>query len=223
MAGQGAVSLLAATTYDDQVDGGAFYETLVLLRFGWFDEILEVAEEAPEGPIQLGLFEFAQGYAHLRSGEADLAGVYLERVKDAAATLPESTQIRGATAQQLLGIAGGILEGEILREDGRLAEAIEVLEDAVELHDGLPYTEPEALNFAPRHWLGAALLEAERAEAAEEVYRAALVKHPHNGWSIYGLEQALRAQGRDAEADEARAWFREAWPYTDTLIRSSRF
>jgi len=223
MAGQGAVSLLAAKTYDDQVDGGAFYEALVLLRFGWFDEILEVAEEAPEGPIQLGLFEFAQGYAHLRSGEADLAGVYLKRVKDAAATLPESTQIRGATAHQLLSIAGGILEGEILREEGRLAEAIEVFEDAAELHDGLPYTEPEALNFAPRHWLGAALLEAERAEAAEEVYRAGLVKHPHNGWSIYGLEQALRAQGRDAEADEARAWFREAWSNTDTLIRSSRF
>ena len=82
---------------------------------------------------------------------------------------------------------------------------------------------PPSQPFAPRHWLGAALLEAERAEAAEEVYRTALVKHPHNGWSIYGLEQALRAQGRGAEADEARSWFREAWYRTDTLIRSSRF
>ena len=223
MAGQGAVSLLAAKTYDDQLDDGAFYEALVSFRFGWFDEILGLADEVPEGPMQRSLFEFAQGYAHLRSGEVDLAGVYLERVKDAAATLPESTQIRGATAHQLLGIAGGVLEGEILRDEGRLEEAIEVFEAVVELHDGLPYTEPEALTFAPRHWLGAALLEAERAEAAEEVYRAALVKHPHNGWSIYGLEQALRAQGRGAEADEARAWFREAWYRTDTLIRSSRF
>ena len=224
MAGQGAVSLLAAQAYADQVEGGVFYEALVLLRYGWFDQILELEEApTPEQPIQRSLFEFAQGYAHLRSGEVDLAGVYLKRVKEAAATLPESTQIRGATARQLLGIAGGVLEGEMLRDEGRLEEAIEVFEAAVELHDGLPYTEPEALNFAPRHWLGAALLEAERAEAAEEVYRAALVKHPHNGWSIYGLEQALRAQGRGAEADEARSWFREAWYRTDTLIRSSRF
>ena len=222
MAGQGAVSLLAAKTYADQVEGGIFYEALVLFRYGWFDEILELGE-APEQPIQRGLFEFAQGYAHLRSGEADLADVYLERVKEAAATLPESTQIRGATAPQLLSIAGGILEGEILRDEGRLEEAIGVFEDAVELHDQLPYTEPEVLNFAPRHWLGAALLEAERADEAEEVYQAALVQHPHNGWSIYGLEQALRAQGRGAEADEARAWLREAWYRTDTLIRSSRF
>ena len=222
MAGQGAVSLLGAKTYADQVNGGVFYEALVLFRYGWFDEILELGE-APRQPIQRGLFEFAQGYAHLRSGEVDLARVYLERVKTAADTLPERIQIRGATAHQLLGVAGGILEGEILRDEGRLEEAIEVFEDAVELHDEVPYTEPEILNFSARHWLGAALLEAERAEAAEEVYRAALVQHPHNGWSIFGLEQALRAQGRDTEADETRAWFREAWSETDTLLRSSRF
>ncbi len=225
MAGQGAVSLLAAEAYADQVQGGVFYEALVMLRYGWFDKILAIAEETPgtDRPIQRGLFQFAQGYAHLRSGEADLARVYLERVKEAAAALPESTQIRGATAARLLGTAAGILEGEILREEGLLDAAIREFENAVALYAPIPYAEPEALNISPRHWLGAALLEAGRAEEAEQVYRDALVHHPHNGWSIYGLEQALRAQGRDAEADDARVWFREAWPYTDTLIRSSRF
>ena len=222
MAGQGAVSLLAAKNYADQVTGGVFYEALVLLRFGWFDEILAL-EQAPEQPIQRGLFEFAQGYAHLRGGKADMARVYLERVKEAAATQPERVQMRGSSARELLGIAGGILEGEILRDEGRLEEAIQRFESAVELHDQLAYAEPEILNFSARHWLGAALLEAERALEAEEVYRGALVQHPHNGWSIYGLEQALRAQGRDAEADEALAWFREAWSNTDTMIRASRF
>ena len=222
MAGQGAVSLLAAKTYADQVNGGVFYEALVLFRYGWFDEILEL-EEAPQQPIQRGLFEFAQGYAHLRSGDVDLAGVYLERVKTAADTLPARIQNRGATATQLLGISAGILEGEILRSEGLLEEAIRVFEAAVEVGDQLPYTEPEVLNYSARHWLGAALLEAGRPEAAEEVYRTNLVQHPHNGWSIYGLEQALRAQGRDAEADAAQVWFREAWSDTDTLIRSSRF
>ena len=221
-AGQGAVSLLAAKTYADQVEGGVFYEALVLFRFGWFDDVLEL-EQAPEAPIQHSLFEFTQGYAHLRSGEADMAAVYLGRIKEAAATLPESTQIRGSTASELLSIVGGILEGEILRGEGRLEEAIDVFEAAVEINDQLAYAEPEALNFSARHWLGAALLEAGRAEEAEEVYRAELVQHPHNGWSIYGLGQALRAQGRDTEADEAREWFREAWSNTDTLIRSSRF
>ena len=223
MAGQGGVSLRAAKAYTDQVPDGIFYEALILLRFGWFDEILKL-EEIPEQPIQRGLFEFARGYAYLRSGEADIARVYLNRVREAAANTPEDVKIRGRhTARQLLGITAGILEGEILREEGLLDEAVTVFEDAVELHEGLAYDEPEPLNFGAHHWLGAALLEIDRPEKAEEIYRASLVMHPHNGWSIYGLEQALRAQGRNAEADEARAYFQEVWTETDTLIRSSRF
>ena len=223
MAGQGAVSLLGAKAYAVEISGGVFYEALVLLRFGWFEEILEL-EEVPEQPIQRGLFEFARGYAHLRNGEPDIARVYLNRVRDAAATTPDSILIRGRhTAQQLLGITGAILEGEILREEGRQDDAISAFEEAVEIHHELAYDEPEPLNFSAGDWLGAALLEVDRAEEAERVYRASLVKHPHNGWSIYGLEQALRAQGRTVEAAEARAWFADAWSETDTLIRSSRF
>ncbi len=223
MAGQGGVSLRAAKAYADQVPDGVFYEALVLLRFGWFEEILEL-EETPEQPIQRGLFEFARGYAHLRTGEADIARVLLDRVKEAARTTPEDELIRNRhTAEQLLGVAAGILEGEILREEGRLDEAIASFEQAVEIHEGLSYDEPEPLNFGAHHWLGAALLEAGRPEDAEAAYRASLEMHPHNGWSIFGLELALRAQGRDAEAGETREWFEDSWSETDTLIRSSRF
>lgn len=222
MAGQGAVSLLAARNYADQVNGGQFYEALVMLRFGWFDRILEL-EEAPDQPIQKGLFEFATGYAHLRTGDPHLARAYLERIREGRASAGEDVQIRGASADVVLGIVANLLEGEILRDSGDLDGAVARFEEAVSLHDGLPYAEPELLNFGSRHWLGDALLEANRPEEAEAVYRASLEKHPHNGWSIYGLEQSLRAQGQNAEADEARDWFREAWSDADTLIRGSVF
>jgi tetratricopeptide (TPR) repeat protein len=223
MAGQGGVALEAAHEYAKETPGGVFYEALVLLRFGWFDEILAL-DEVPERPIEKGLYEFAKGYAYLRTGEADMARLYLERVKTAAADTPEDVRIRGRhSAAQILGIVGGILEGEILRNEGDLDGAIRVFQAAAELQDGLTYDEPEPLNFAARHWLGAALLEAGRPEEAEQVYRESLLRHPNNGWSIFGLEQALRAQGRDAEADEAHAWYQQVWSESDTLIRSSRF
>lgn len=222
MAGQGAVARLAAEAYADQVANGEFYEALVLLRFGWFDDILEL-EDVPETPIQRGLYEFAKGYAFLREDQPDMARVYLDRVREAARATPDSVQMRGHTAAELLGITGGILEGEILRAEGRLDAAISTFEEAADLQDQLAYDEPEPLNFAARHWLGAALLEAGRPEEAEAVYRASLEAHPHNGWSIFGLEQALRDQGRHDEADEADAWYLEAWSETDTLLRSSRF
>lgn len=222
MDGQGALSALAAEEYARQVNGGVFYLALVLHRFGRFDKVLELTD-APEQPVQRGLWEFARGYAHLRTGEVDSARIYLARVEEAAATLPESTRMRGHTAAQLLGITGGILRGEVLHEEGKLDDAIAALRSAVEIHDGLGYDEPEPLPFSARHWLGAVLLEAGRPAEAEEVYRRNLVQHPHNGWSLHGLEAALRAQGKTAEADEMRDQFREAWARADTMIRSSRF
>ncbi len=83
--------------------------------------------------------------------------------------------------------------------------------------------EPEPMNFSARDWLGAILLEADRPADAEAVYLAALEDHPNNGWSLLGLEQALRAQGRDAEADWVGAKLVEAWPLADHWVRASRY
>jgi tetratricopeptide (TPR) repeat protein len=224
MDGQGAVAAQAARDYAKLVRGGSFYHTMVLVRFGRFDEVLEQTTP-PEQGLNRGLWDFSRGYAHLRQGNADSAAHYLRRVEEAAGTLPANTQMRGHTAAQLLGITGGILKGEILRAQGQLNEAIAAFQRAVEIQDGLAYDEPEPLVFSPRHWLGAALLEAGRPADAERVYLAALDEHPHNGWSLFGLEQALRAQGpgRAADAAQAQERFKAAWVRSDTLLRASRF
>ncbi len=222
MDGQGQVSRAAAEEYASQVNGGVFYQSLVLFRFGEFRKILELTE-APERALRLGLWEFTRGYAHLRTGAADSAAVYLARVDEKASTLPDNARERNNRGSDLLGITGNILRGEMLRSEGKLDEAIAVLEQAVETHDGLEYAEPEALNFSARHWLGDALLEAGRYAYAERVYRGALEQHPNNGWSHFGLERALRAQGKIAEADEAKAEFNRVWERADIFIDSSRF
>jgi len=43
-------------------------------------------------------------------------------------------------------------------------------------------------------------LQARRYAAAEQSFRAHLVKYPGNGWALQGLQQALAAQGKQAEA-----------------------
>jgi len=98
-----------------------------------------------------------------------------------------------------------------------------VLEAAIEREDGLRYDEPEPLNFSARHWLGDLLLELERYPEAERVFRAALEDHPMNGWSLFGLEAALRAQGQDAEAKEVHKLFQSAWARSDTWITGPIF
>ena len=196
-----------------------FYHVLALLRFGRFDEILPLTE-APENAVFQGFWAFGRGYAHLRMEAPDSARAYLAEVRRLSG---EDAQFRGHTAEDLLGVVGGILEGEILVAEGRTEEAIVALEAAVRFEDGLRYDEPEPLNFSARDWLGAALLESGRYAEAEAVYRAALDDHPHNGWALYGLRSAVANQGRDTEAAAIGIELEEAWARSDTWLRSSRF
>jgi tetratricopeptide (TPR) repeat protein len=221
--GQGAIAIQAGKDYRKVGGGGDYYHILTLFRFGRFDELLAQPVNPSSNPIFNGFTDFGRGYAHLRTGRPDSARIYLARVDSIATTSPESVNFRGHPAAQLLGVVGGLLRGEIQRADGDPSAAVASLQKAVEIEDGILYDEPEPLNFAARHWLGAALLEAGRPQDAERVYNEELARHPRNGWSLFGLEQALRAQGRVYDANDAHRRFEEAWARSDTWIRSSRF
>ncbi|MGD8602400.1 MAG: hypothetical protein PVF19_13690 [Gemmatimonadota bacterium] len=217
--GQGAVAIEAAREYTRLMSGDNSYEVLTRLRFRKFEDIMAM-DTPPEGPIVRGFWDFGKGYAALRLGDEGTARWYLHRVNTAIEETPEDINFRGHSTAELLGIVGRILEAEILREDGDVDAAIDLLDEAVEIEDGLRYDEPEPLNFSARQWLGDALHEAGQYAEAAEVFEAELADHPHNGWSLFGLERELRAQGRDAEADEVHEQFEEAWDRADLFLRS---
>ena len=215
--GQGAIAMRAGKDYG-KLTRSSFYEVLTMVRFGRFDEVLQVTTR-PTNEVQGGLWDFATGYAHLKQGQADLAQEYLARVKRLAET--STGALRRHSAKNILGIVTGILEGEILRMAGDARGSIAPFTRAVELEMALEYDEPEPLPFSPRHWLGAALVELKQFEDAERVYRADLKEHPKNGWSLLGLKLALAGRGMDTSAVDAE--FAAAWARADTWIRSSRF
>ena len=217
MDGQGAVAIQAGKDFQ-ALTGNSVFHVLTLVRFGRFDEVLAVTER-PDGEIEGGLWDFAQGYAHLRKGDADFAEVYLKRVRAIAET--SEARMRFHEAAPLLGTVAGILEGELLREQGDSEGAVAAFERAVELEDSLMYDEPEPLPFAARHWLGALLIDLERYADAEQVYRDELADHPHNGWSLFGLKTAIEAQGRTDAA--VAADLDASWARSDTWVKASRF
>lgn len=215
--GQGAIAMRAGKDYA-KLMGDSFYQVLTLIRFGRFDEVLEVTSR-PKGDIQGGLWDFAQGYAYLKQGQPDFARVYLDRVRRTAAT--SNAVFRVSPAKELLSVVAGILDGETKRMSGDLPGAIAAFTAAADVQEALVYDEPEPLPFSARHWLGAALLEAKRFNDAEAIYRAELTHHPHNGWSLLGLQQSLGGQGKVDEA--VNADLAASWARADTWIRSSRF
>ncbi len=215
--GQSAPAISAARGIA-KLTGDPMYLALALVRFGRFNEVATMGER-PAEDIPAGMWDFAHGYAALRAGQVQSAQQFLARVSSAAQS--SKAVFKFHTAKALLGTLGGILEGEIARTNGDLNGAIAAFERAVSVEDSIVIDDPEPLSFPARHWLGGALLEAGRFEDAERVYRTDLQRHPHNGWSLVGLQAALKGQGKPTRVvdDDLRA----SWARSDTPIRSSRF
>jgi tetratricopeptide (TPR) repeat protein len=217
MDGQGAIAMQAGRDYF-RLTKNPIYIFLTEVRFGRFADILDVATR-PAGQLSGPAWDFATGYAHLRMNDAAAAKLNLARLETAAQT---ATAPFGANqAKQIFGILAGILQGEIARPSD-VPGALAAFQKAVTIEDSLVWEEPESLPFSPRHWLGAALLQAGRFAEAEAVYRADLKKHPNNGWSLLGLAQALTSQNKP-EAREAGDAFVKSWARSDTWLRLSRF
>jgi tetratricopeptide (TPR) repeat protein len=115
-----------------------------------------------------------------------------------------------------------VLSGEIAAAHKDIKAAVAELHKAIAIEDGLIYGEPPDWFYPVRQNLGAILLEAGRPKAAEKVYREDLARFPDNGWSLFGLAQSLRAQGKKRKADEVQRRFETAWQHADIEISASR-
>jgi tetratricopeptide (TPR) repeat protein len=188
-----------------------------LVTFGQWDEVLAEPLPPPDLRFTTGMAYYARGTALAAKGRYPEAEAALDTVDAVVAAFPEGDN---RTALQ---IAAEALAGEIAlrRDDAELA--VRHFRTAVELEDDLTYNEPPTWYYPVRQSLGKALLEAGRPAEAEVVYREDLERFPLNGWSLFGLEQALRAQGKTAEADEVHTEFEEAWSHADVTLVASRF
>ena len=216
--GQGAPATQAGKDYR-KITGNSMYEVLTLLPGSGASMRSLPTKTGLKTSCPAALWDFARGYASLKEGDNKTAKAMRDKVLNVAETTEEN--FRFHPGSQVIGTVAHILAGEILWSEGDLPGAIAAFELAVETEDQMDYDEPEPLPFAARHWLGAALLEAGEYQRAEAVYREEIADHPHNGWSLYGLQQALAAQDRvDPAVDED---FANSWARADVWITGSRF
>ena len=195
-----------------------------LARFGKWDEVLAEPLPADRHLFLKGVAHYTRGLAHLGKGHLDDAEKELAEVRRIAADKAlDFTLFSPNTAASIFAPAAEVLAGELAARRKNYDEAIAHLARAVRLEDSLFYTEPEEWHYPARQALGAVLLEAGRAREAETVYWDDLKRHADNGWSLFGLAQALRAQDKKAEADAVQARFDKAWARADVKLTSSRF
>jgi tetratricopeptide (TPR) repeat protein len=204
-------------------DGFTAMPLEVLVRFGRWEEVLKAPEPPDYLPIARALRHCARGIAHAALGKV------VEAEQDQAAFLaavekvPEGAGFGNNKAAAILDVARHLLSGELLYRQGKVDEAIAELREASRIEDTLRYSEPPDWIHPVRHALGATLLKESRAAEAEQVYREDLARQPNNGWSLFGLTESLRQQGKNTEAEQIHAQFEQVWTGADLQITSSCF
>ena len=197
---------------------------LALVRFGRWSEVLAEPAPPPRMLYVTGAWRYARGTALLATGRRDEAGAELAQLRAVRDGVPADRTLAGFFKMaDMLTLASEVLAGEIAARAGDADAAVKHLAEAVRLQDAHWFPEPPPWYFPVRQALGAALLQAGRAAEAEAVYREDLRRNPENGWSLFGLAQSLRAQGKGAEATAVDARFRRAWARADVTLTASRF
>ena len=194
------------------------YYVLTLTTFGRWDDIL--AEPVP--PVDLrfptAMVRYARGVAYAAKGDFAKANAELDTVVAINKATPDDSEFKPPIA-----IAVHALMGEIAARSGKPDAAIPHFREALAIEDKGLYFEPPKWYYPVRQSLGAALLKAGRFADAEQVYRDDLKHFPENGWSLYGLAAALRAQGKTGDADAVDKRFAKAWADADVTLAASRF
>jgi tetratricopeptide (TPR) repeat protein len=195
----------------------------VLVRFGKWQAILAEPEPAASFPGTRAFWHYARGLALSALGRLDEAATEQAAFEAACAAVPESYSIGNNPTRTVLDIGRAMLSGELEYRRGNHDAAFAHLRDAVARDEALRYDEPWGWFQPAAHALGALLLDQDRVDEAEAVYRRDLELHPGNGWALHGLEECLRRTGRTSEAKTTLLAFRERWRRADTEIRSSCF
>ena len=194
-------------------------------RFGKWDVILQEPQPPEDSPFWTGVWHYARGLAFTAQGKLDDASRELDSLKriagqESLADYRVTFSRNGAKA--ILDIAGEVLSGELAAKRGDFELAIARLHRGAVLEDNLIYNESPDWHIPVRQSLGAVLLAAGRPTEAESVYWQDLKQNPENGWSLFGLTQGLRAQGKNEQAAAVEARFEKAWRHTDVTLPASR-
>ena len=216
----------------DWLEGFVPMKLHVLIRFGRWPDILAVPRPAdPElYCVTTAMTHYAQGVAYAATGQVGEAAGQRRLFAAAAGRVPESRTVFNNTCQDILAVAGAMLDGELEYRRGNYDEAFAFLRHAVELDDGLPYDEPWGWMQPARHAYGALLLEQGRVSDAEAVYRADLglddtlarsSQHPGNVWSLHGYHECLTRLGKWEQAGIVMQQLKIAAAHADVPIESS--
>jgi tetratricopeptide (TPR) repeat protein len=195
------------------------YPTFVALRFADWQTIMSAPQPRAELPISNGIWRYARGVAFTAMGDMDKAKAERDELAKIRGAIDEGNVYGLNAGSLILDIAINVLDGRMAAAKGDRKAAIGHFEAAVALQDTVAYNEPSDWYYPVRESLGAMLLMDGQAQKAEAVFRADLKKTRRNARSLFGLWQALLAQGKPADAELVKRMFDKEWRLSEMPLK----
>ncbi|HEY7637781.1 MAG TPA: hypothetical protein VH763_19705 [Gemmatimonadales bacterium] len=200
------------------LEGYAPVPLLSLVRFSRWADVLKEPAPPADFHYATAMWHYARGLAYAETGHPDSAKAEAGKLKTIADSISPQAVVGQNQASAVLAIADKHLAGTMAAKTGNTDAAVKLLREGVALEDELIYSEPPDWQLPLRQPLGAVLLAAERPAEAEKAFREDLKRYPHNGWSLHGLAESLKAQGKTSEAAAVEEQFRKLWQKADTKL-----
>lgn len=196
---------------------------LTHLRFGDWQAALREPAPREDQPFAVAMSHYIRAVASARLGKTSQAEREMNFVVRATEDMKNDPKgaLRFNPDGPILRIAVLVGQAEIALARGSVDDGLALLQRAVEAEGELTYSEPLDWAIPVRQRLAEALLAEGRTQQAERVYREDLEIHPNNGWSLHGLANALRRQGRMDEANRVQQQFERAWARSDFQLASA--
>src|SRR6202158_3397230 len=198
----------------------------VEVRFHKWNEILKAPQPDPAMHTATVFWHFARGLALVGTGKLEEAEAEHKFVAEAEEKTPPDAIFQmpiNNKTKDILKIAENVLGAKLSLEKKDGAAAVTHSRAAVAVQDSRKCEEPQDWFYPVRESLGAVLLKIGDDAGAEEASRADLERNPRNPRSLFGLEQALKAQQRTYDAGFVRKQFDANWkgaarPTVDDLV-----
>lgn len=207
-----------ASTMPEMVDYFQVVPLFVYDRFGVWDQILKIPEPSEKMAAANAIWSYSRTLALLATGDA--AGAEQERThfEQLRKAVPAGASLGENTLAGVLEVASEILTARATPDQSCTHWA-----HAVQLQDQFVYDEPPGWYYPVRESQGACLLQSGKPAEAALVFREGVRRSPRNGRMLFGLWQALEAQGDAYAAASVKREYAAAWAGSDVQLRIADF
>jgi tetratricopeptide (TPR) repeat protein len=196
---------------------------MIMSSFGKWNDLLALPSRDTSLHIASAMQSYGKGLAYASLGNINDAQTELNKFMLEKKKVPADAMVKLSGAYNILNIAMYKLQAKIAQMKNKNEDAVAFLNKAVDEENYLSYDEPPDWFVSIRPFLGAALIRSGKHIEAESIFREDLKKNPKSPWSLFGLAEALKLQGKTDESFKVEAEFSGVWRNADTKLDLKNF